>query len=188
MNKVIKLIILIILSLSVYFIYNYTNKTTKILVLGDNPNITFSSNSVIINNKYASNNLSTKHLLEKIKLERKIKRDLIESHILVLSIGYNDLLYDLALENDINNHHFNKITKSIEKDYNSLIKEIRKYYKNEIIVVGYPRTKKEEYYLNIGIKRLNNMLKSNKEVTFIDTYHYQNKNLINKIIQETLAK
>ena len=30
MNRPIKLLILIILSLSVYFIYNYTNKTIKI--------------------------------------------------------------------------------------------------------------------------------------------------------------
>ena len=184
MNKPIKLLILIIISLSVYFIYNYTNKTTKILVLGDNPNFTFSNISVITNKKYALKNLSTKHLLEKIKLEREIKRDLMESHILILSIGYNDLIYDLSLEEDINNHHFNKITNSIEKDYNNLIKEIRKYYKNEIIIVGYPRVEKEDYYLNIGIRKLNKILKNNKEVIYIDRDYC----LEDKIIHEILAK
>ena len=187
MNRPIKLLILIILSLSVYFIYNYTNKTIKVLILGDKK-LTFSSNSVNINNKFAVNNLSTKHLLEKIKLESDIKRGLIESHYLVLSIGYNDLIYDLSLENDINNHHFNNITKNIEKDYNNLIKEIRKYYKNKIIVVGYPRSNKEDYYINIGIKKLNKILKSNKEVTYIDTYYYSDKSLEDKIIHEILAK
>lgn len=187
MNRPIKLLILIILSLSVYFIYNYTNKPTKVLILGDN-NITFSNISVNINNKFAMNNLSTKHLLEKIKLEREIKRDLIESHYLILRIGYNDLLYDLSLEDDINNHHFNKITTSIEKDYNNLIKEIRKYYKNKIIVIGYPRSDKEDYYLNIGIKKLNKILKNNKEISYIDTYYCQNKGIEDKIINEILAK
>lgn len=187
MNKSIKLLILIILSLSVYFIYTYTNKPIKVLIIGDK-NITFSNNSVIINNKYAMNNLSTKHLLEKIKLERNIKRELIESHYLILRVGYNDLLYDLSLEDDINNHHFNKITKSIKTDYNNLINEIRKYYKNKIIVVGYPRTKKEDYYLNIGIKKLNKILKNNKEITYIDTYYCQNKGIEDKIINEILAK
>ena len=187
MNRPIKLLILIILSLSVYFIYNYTNKTIKVLILGDNK-LTFSSNSVIINNKFAINNISTKHLLEKIKLERNIKRDLLESHYLVLRVGYNDLIYDLSLENDINNHHFNKITTSIEKDYNNLIKEIRKYNKNKIIVVGYPRSNKEDYYTNIGIKKLNKILKNNKEVTYIDTYYHSNKGLEDKIINEILAK
>ena len=187
MNRPIKLLILIILSLSVYFIYYHTNKPIKVLVLGDNPN-TFSSNSVIINNKYASNNLSIKYLFERIKLERTIKRDLIESHKLILSIGYNDLLYDLSIEDNINNHHFSKITKSIEKDYNNLIKEIRKYYKNEIIVTGYPKSQKEDYYINIGIKKLNKILKNNKEVIYIDTYYCQNKDIENKIIHEILAK
>ena len=187
MNRPIKLLILIILSLSVYFIYNNTNKTIKILILGDSK-LTFSNISVNINDKFTMNNLSTKHLLEKIKLERTIKRDLIESHYLILRVGYNDLIYDLSLEDDINNHHFNKITTSIEKDYNNLIKEIRKYYKNKIIVVGYPRTNKENYYINIGIKKLNRILKNNKEVTYIDTYYYSNKSLEDKIIHEILAK
>ena len=187
MNRPIKLLILIILSLSVYFIYNYTNKTTKILIIG-NTKPTFSNNSVIINNKYASKKLSINNLLEKIKLEREIKRDLIESHILIISVGYNDLIYNLSLEDNINNHHFNKITTSIEKDYNLLIKEIRKYYKNEIIVIGYPKSKKEEYYLNIGIKKLNKILKNNKEVIYIDTYYNKNNNKYNKIINEILAK
>ena len=103
MNKSIKLLILIILSLSVYFIYTYTNKPIKVLILGDK-NITFSNISVIINNKYAMNNLSTKHLLEKIKLERNIKRELIESHYLILRVGYNDLLYDFLLLFDLYNY------------------------------------------------------------------------------------
>ena len=177
--KAIKLLILIVLSLSVYFIYNYTNKTTKILIVGDKQitkiKPTFSNNKVIINNKYASKKLSTKDLLKKIKLERNIKRYLIESHYLILSIGYNDLVYDLSLEDNINNHHYNKITESIENDYNKLIKEIRKYYKNKIIVIGYSRSKKEDYYLNIGIRKLNQILKNNKEVE-------------DKIINEILAK
>ena len=63
-----------------------------------------------------------------------------------------------------------RIIKAIEKDYNDLIKEIRKYTKRKIIVILYPDTNKNNYYLKKGIRYLNEILKNNKEIIYIDSY------------------
>lgn len=187
MNRPIKLLILIILSLSVYFIYNYTNnKTIKITYLGDNPKTIINlRKKQIINTKYTSKEIKLDDLIEKIKTTPEIKKDLLESHILIISVGYNDLIYKLSL---YNNTKFNKINNEIIINYNELIKEIRKYYKNKIIVIGYNKSNNDNYYLNIGIRKLNNYLKNNKNITYINTYNLSNKAIENKIIQEILAK
>lgn len=208
MNKVIKLISLMILSISVYFIYNYTNnKTIKIITIGDNifSHINLKTNKqTLINNKYSSKEITIKELTKSIKTTPSIKKDLLESHILYLQVGYNDILYKLSLYDNTN---LNKINNEIVTNYNDLIKEIRKYYKNKIIVIGYYKTNNDNYYQNICIRKLNKYLQNNKDITYIDTYnllypkekyfnnsndYYPNKEgykvLSNKIITETLAK
>lgn len=228
MNRVIKLLTLIVLSLSVYFIYQQTKESNiKILSLGDGLSLGINSSGskdygylnyykdylsssnrqVSIINKYASKDSSIKELKEKISTTPELRRELMESHILFLTIGYNDLLYKLSMENQVRIPHFNKIIESIEKEYDELLEEIRKYYKNEIIVIGYYKTHNEDYYQNIGIRKLNMYLKNNKNIKYIDTYYlltnkeeyfpnpnsyYPNslgyKKIADKIIQETLAK
>ena len=194
MNRITKLIILIILSLSVYFIYQYTNNTNiKITTLGDNLSIGINSycckdygfmniykdhlleqNKKVTLNFYSKKDLSIKELVKDIKTNNKLKRTLMESHELYLVVGYNDLVYKLSLEENITSSTFNHLLKEINNDYEDLIKEIRKYYKEKIIVIGYYKSNKDDYYLNKGIKKLNNILKSNIEVKYVDTYNLLN--------------
>ena len=191
MKRLIKLLILIILSCSVYFIYQNTKNTTiKVLSIGDKLSLGINSYGIkeysyidyykdyllkyndnvdIIN--YSNEDLSFRELLMKLKNTRSIKKDLISSNYLIINLGYNDLIYRLSLEDNLNNNKLNTIIRSIELDYNNTIKEIRKYYKEKIIVIGYYKSNHDDYYLNQGIKRLNYVLESNSLVTYIDTYN-----------------
>ena len=228
MNRKIKLFILLILSMSVYFIYQKTkNSTYRITSIGDNISIGINSygikeysyidyykdyimkekNKVLLNNKYSNQYITINSILEKIKNTQSIKKDLYDTNILILTIGYNDLVYNLSIDNNINEYKLNIILNKISKDYNNLINEIRKYYKEKIIVVGYYKANKEDVYLNIGLQRLNNILKNNEEIIYIDTYNLLNNNrkyfsnpksiypnrkgyieISNKIIEKTLEK
>ena len=192
MNRPIKLLILIILSLSVYFIYQSTKKTNiQILSLGDGLSKGINSYTIaeyshlnyyedylksrnievnIISN-YSDEDLTIHELLELIKNNNYIKRDLMESHLLFLTVGYNDLLYKLSLEEDISIPKLNIIIDEINTEYKELLTEIKKYYKNEIIVVGYPKSNKDDYYINLGIRKLNRILDTNN---YIDTYNILN--------------
>ena len=184
MSKKIKLLILIIMSMSVYFIYNNTkDKTINIISLGDShaEGITsygikdysyddylklFLKDHKINANleKYSSKDMSIDKMLFIIKNTNKIKKDLRDSHILIINLGYNDLLYKLISREKLDNSIY-----EINRDYNNLIKEIRKYYHNQIIVIGYSTNNIEDYYQVKGITMLNNVLKSNEEITYIDT-------------------
>lgn len=192
MNKPIKLLILILLSLSVYFIYQNTKESSiQILSLGDGLSKGINSYTIVeyshlnyyedylksknidvktISN-YSNENLTIHELLELVKNNNYLKRDLMESHLLFITVGYNDLLYKLSLEEDISIPKLNKIIDEINIEYKELLNEIKKYYKNEIIIVGYPKSNKDDYYLNIGIRKLNRLLNTN---TFIDTYNLLN--------------
>ena len=192
MKKIIKLIILIILSLSVYYIYkdNY-NSNVKILNIGDGVAmginsygiddysyadyykdlISTSDKKIEVNEKYTYQEQTIKMFLEKLKSDSKIKKDLISSHIVIICLGYNDLLYKVSVERNINNSKLNRIINDIEKDNNEMIKEIRKYYKEKIIVIGYFNPNIDNYYIENGVRKLNRILKNNKEVEYIDTYN-----------------
>lgn len=195
MNRLTKLIILIILSCSVYFIYqNNKNSTVKVLSIGDNLSLGINSygikeysyidyykdyllesnDQVYVIDNYSNKDLSLKELLTILKNNNTIKKDLISSNYLILNVGYNDLVYKLSLEDNLNTNKLDRIIKSIELDYNNSIKEIRKYYKEKIIVVGYYKSFKDDYYLNQGIKRLNSILECNSNITYIDTYKLLN--------------
>ena len=194
MNKIIKIIILILLNISVYFIYQNTkNISFEITSIGDSLSLGINSygikeysyidyyidfiktkkKKINLNTNYSSKERSINNLLELIKNNNIIKKDLINSDILLLNVGYNDLIYKISIEENIDEIKFNKIMNLIKKDYINLIKEVRKYYKEDIIIIGYYETQKNNYYLNKGINKLNQILKSNKEVIFID-----NKDLI----------
>jgi len=192
MKKIVKFIILILISLSVYYVYkDNCNSVIKVLNIGDG--VSLGINSYGIDNysyadyykeyistndkkievieKYSYKDQSIKMLLEKIKSNGEIKKDLINSHLLILCLGYNDLLYKISIEQNINNTKLNRIIEEIEKDYNDLIKQIRKYYKNKIIIVGYFNPNSENYYVDNGVRKLNRILKNNKEIEYIDTYN-----------------
>lgn len=195
MKRVIKLSILILISLSVYFIYQETNhKNIKILVLGDSLSLGINSygikeygyvdyykdylvkknKKISINKDYSKKELTIEELKEKIKTTPNLKKELSESHQLILNVGYNDLLYKLSLEQNNKNLNLNKNIKEIESSYQELIKEIDKYYNNSIILIGYPPSNQDDYYKNIGIKKINKILKNTPKSSYIDTYQLLN--------------
>ena len=227
MKKVIKLLILIIISLSVYYIYNSNcNKNIKILNIGDGLSMGINSYgiddysyvdyykdyleenniNVQINNNYSYKDQSIKMLYEKLISNGEIKKDLISCHQLIICLGFNDLIYKVSIEQNINNTKLNRIVDEIDIDYKKLIREIRKYYKEKIIVIGYYSPNINNYYVDNGIRKLNFILKNNKEVEYIDTYndikgedffpipgnYYPNNKayqlIANKIIAKTLEK
>ena len=191
MKKLLKLLLLIVVCSSVFYIYQKTkNDTYNILNIGDELSISINSygikdyspaslykneltkthKKVIINNKFSTYENSIKTTLETIKNNNSIKKDLATTNIVFITLGYNDLIYKLNVNDELNASKFYRIINEIEIDYNNLIKEIRKYTKNKIIVILYPDTYKDEYYLKKGIVYLNELLKNNKDVIYIDTY------------------
>ena len=202
MSRKIKIIIVLILSLSVYFIYQKNNqKSIKVISLGDNLSLGINSygiknysyldyykdfikekyNKVEINKKYSNSDLTIFELLEKIKTSPEIKRDIRESNILILNVGYNDLIYKLSLEKNLTQNLFQKRMNEITNSYQYLIKELKKYYPNKIIVIGYYHRNINDYYQNLGIRKLNSVLKENSEVIYINTIFLLNNS--NKYFQ-----
>lgn len=195
MKRIIKLSVLFLISLSVYFIYEETNhKNIKILVLGDSLSLGINSygikeygyvdyykdylvgkeKKITINKNYSKKELTIEELKEKIKTTPNLKKELSEAHQLILNVGYNDLLYKLSLEQNSKNINFNKNIKEIDNSYQELLIEINKYYNNTIILIGYPPSNQDDYYKNIGIKKINKILKSTPNSSYIDTYQLLN--------------
>ena len=191
MKKLIKLLILILLNISVYFIYNNTkNSTYRILILGDNLSLANKQtyidyyktyklkkyHQVYLNKSYSKKDLSVSNLRKDIQANKTIKRDLISTNILIINVGYNDLVYKISLLEDKNPNKLATILNEIRNDYLSLIKEIKKYYHKDIIVIGYYPSLKDDYYLNKGITYLNKILREPTKVIYIDTYNDLNNN------------
>ncbi|MBQ6323358.1 MAG: SGNH/GDSL hydrolase family protein [Bacilli bacterium] len=194
MTKTIKLIILIIISCSVYFIYQDTKgKNMNILNIGDGLAVGINSygikeysyidyykdylnktKNVTIVNNYSRKDLSIDKLLDTIKTNPKLRRSLNEAHELIIVVGYNDIKYKMSLENNITKTKIDYIMEDINKNYEELIKEIRKYYKNNIYIIGYYNHSIDNYYLNYSIRKLNNILKENPEIIFINTENIAN--------------
>lgn len=228
MKKLLKLLFLIFIILSVFFIYIKTKDSKyTILSLGDNLSLGIDSygikgpsyidfyknyilkkkETVIKNDQYSRKDLTINALLQELKENNNLKKDLSSANILILTVGYNDLIYKINLNENINSDILKKEVQEIQKDYLNLLKEIRKYYKNKIVVIGYFASNKTDYYINIGIKELNKTLQSAKNITYIDTYdllkpkrkYFSNKNsyypnlqgylrISKKIIIKTLEK
>lgn len=195
MKKLLKLLLLIVVCSSVFYIYQNTkNSKYNIVNIGDELSISINSygikdyspisyyknellkthKKVNINNKYSEYENSILIMLEKIKNDNYLKKILSSSNQVIITLGYNDLIYKLNVSDELNSSKFYKIIKEIELNYNNFIKEIRKYTQKEIIVILYPDTYKEDYYLKKGIVYLNQLLKNNKEITYIDTYDLLN--------------
>lgn len=190
MNRLTKLIVLLIMSMSVYFIYQKTNNSTiNVINIGDGLSTGINSygikeyshidyykdylkntyKKVKLNNNYSNKKLSINELLLIIKTDPTIKRELKDADIVFMTIGYNDLLFNMSIEEKIDDNKLNCILNEIDNQYNKLIKEIRKYYRKEIYLVGYPQFNKNDYYLNKGLIRLNSILRRENNTIFIDT-------------------
>ena len=170
MNRKIKLLILIILSLSVYFIYKNTDNQKKILILGDN--FTIGNNHVNyinslkesihkeadINQKYSKKDLTIEEAILLIENNSSIKKDLLESHFLILNLGYNDYLIEKAYQ-EAKIKNTNPL-ENIQNKIKELLIQIRKYYKRDILVIGYPEID--------SFTRKINILFQEKNIIFLD--------------------
>ena len=154
-RKIIKLTILGIIILIVFWIY-VCAKNNKIyyVVLGDtistgmNPygkkdygysDYLKDSLKIRYYKNYSKENNTTIDIIEDIKYKPKIKKDLRESNLVTLTIGLTD--FNNSIENktiDVNKildlkDNINKIIPNIDKT----LKELRKYAKEKIIIIGY---------------------------------------------------
>ncbi len=127
----------------------------------------FSTETMTINSLLDSISINKKIVLH--DQEYNLKQTLRESTILTLSIGLNDLIYQMSLSEELTDSTIDKIISNIEKDYKKLIREIKKHYQYDICVVGYYSVNANTY-LNKGIRKLNNIYRNDKDVIYIDTY------------------
>ena len=166
---------------------------------------------------YINDNYSITKMLQDIKYNDfkiengktiSLKKTLREADILTITIGFNDLLDKLEI-NDIKNLEYtnqsiinNKLSE-VKNDLNKLILEIKKYSKKDIILVGYCFKDKKNYpNINYISQELDNIYQEvatkNKIINIssikkLNTYNtndniYPNykmyKDLANKIIKE----
>ena len=190
MNRIQKVCILILISMSVFFIYQKTKNTSyTITVIGDQTSLGINSygikdysyidyiqedlkktkEKIMINKDYISKDQNIKSILQTIKQTPNIKRTLSDTDLLILSLGTNDLVYALSLEDKKTPQKLKTITNNIHNQYKDLIQEIKKYYHNQIIIIGYYPLNTDDYYKNKGVKELNKQLKQINQITFIDT-------------------
>lgn len=194
-----KLLILIIMSLSVFFIYKATNHNNiNYTTLGDSlsygkdcygqidygysdyiKDYLKTINKLKIYSKdYTKEDMTIDSLYNTLLSEEKVnyknkknnlKIILRDSDYLTMSIGLNDLLYKLSLTSNFTDENLNIIIKELDTSFDNLITEIRKVYNQEIFVVGYYAVDKNNKFLNKAIRRLNNIYKENPYVTYIST-------------------
>lgn len=195
-----KLLIFIAVCLSIFFIYqknnqkniNYTSLGDG-FALGENSygeiNYGYSDyikDYLMENNKlnnyvkdFSTKTMSIETLYEnivtnkKIKLKNKeinIKQTLRESTIVTLSVGLNDLIYRLSLIENPTDSQLDHIISEIDSSFKELITEMNKYHPHKIYVIGYYNVKPNNYYLKEGIKKLNKIYSSNKNIIYIPTY------------------
>ena len=159
-RKIIKLTCLGIIILLVFEIYVFA-KSNKInyvalgdaLTLGENPygEIGYSYSDYIkdylkenkhlrkYTKEYAKSDNTATLLRERIKNNPKLKKVLRESDLVTMTIGRNDL-YNRFDGRDIDVNKILELKKDIEKiepDIDNLIKEVRKYAKKDLIIIGY---------------------------------------------------
>ena len=87
-----------------------------------------------------------------------------------MSIGLNDLLYKITLSSQ-KISTINTIVEEVYDNFEKLINEINKY-NNQIYIIGYYESKKFNYKINYAITKYNDLIKNNKNITFIDTNSY----------------
>lgn len=209
-KKHIKLIILLLVIISIFIIFNLTNKNninyTSIgdgFALGKNSygEINYGYSDYIrdylkeedklnfYTKSFSKENISISKLTadiitnKKIKIKNEeinIKQTLRETSILTMSIGINDLIYRVNIEDNLTDEKINNIVNDVYKEFNELIKEIRKYYPHKIYVIGYYTENINNYYLKLAINKLNKKQQTNEEIIYIDTKNIfeNNKSLL----------
>lgn len=111
----------------------YIEKKEKITLISNyasrNKDIKSIKNDILENKTYVINNNSY-----------NIRKLLTESKIITISIGINDIIYEYNLINKekLTEYEENRIVDYVYNNLKDLLKEIRKYNKNNIYIIGYP--------------------------------------------------
>lgn len=159
-NKKIKYLVLLILTVCVFGIYFFF-KTEKInyIALGDslaegmNPygEVGYSYTDYFADflkeenklsyytKKYTKSGYTTKDVISDLNINNDLKRDLRESDLVTLSIGANDFISSIDLKN-LNIKNILELKSkviAILPNLETCIKNIRKYAKEDLIIVGY---------------------------------------------------
>ena len=197
LSKKTKLVILLLMSSSIIFIYKYTNHNNITYTdIGDSLSIgidsygkkTYSYSNYVKEylkdtnklknyyNQYSLKEMTIEKLHyalltnEKVKVDNKnknIKEILHETDYLTISVGLNDILEKVEEPNDLK--ELNKTMKKIEKSFNMFIKELRKIYNRDIYIIGYYKQNINNKNYNKYIEKLNDIYMKNKEVIYIST-------------------
>ena len=198
MKKYLKLLIFILICILIYLIYQ--NKEEKEIVytsLGDGFSQGINSfgeknygYSDFINDKLKENELlyesyldfSTKDMtINELKnmilinsydsKQNNIRQVLRESDLLTISIGINDLIYQINVNNINTDYQKEKILTEIVEKLDKTIHEIKKYYTKTIYIVGYynfyPQNTVEKTILDRLNSRYKNYCKKNNMI-FVD--------------------
>lgn len=198
------LILIIVVILLVFLIYKiFYHRKINYVILGDsismgiNPyNIKgYGYSDYIIDylkekNEYKSHvsyiqeEMTMDDLLEEINRNIDLKKDLRESNLVTLTIGLYDFMKDIGeiRVNEIKNYKTEINTLIIKMD--NMLKEIRKYAKNKIIIVGYYNP--IPFLFNTSENEINELFDyiNNKEkelcnkynINYIETYYLFKEN------------
>ena len=97
-------------------------------------------------NDYATNGYRTTDLINIIQDNKKIKNykkeitiqnSLIKADLVTLSIGANDILNKISTQNNLDYNIIYNYIDDLSKDLDKLLKLIRQYCKEDIIMIGY---------------------------------------------------
>lgn len=160
MKKMLKILILILLLLIVYLIYIFfKNDKLNYIALGDsvaegmNPygEIGYSYTDYIANylkkekklsyytKKYTKSGYITENVINDIENNNELKKDLRESDLVTISIGANNFLKHIKIgEMSVDNiREIKTKIATVFPNIEETIKEVKKYAKNQVIIVGY---------------------------------------------------
>ena len=111
--------------------------------------------------------------------KKSFKGYLQEADLLTLSIGLNDIKYKNISVEEIDSIKMEESLTQVENRFNNLIKEIKKYYKYDIYVIGYPINNLDSYYLSMSIRKFNDYLETNNNIIFISPRELDSKYFLN---------
>ncbi len=89
--------------------------------------------------QYAKSGYTTEDVIKELEINNHLKRDLRESDLVTISIGANDFLHNINLK-ELDIHHLLDLKNNVIQilpDIENCIKNIRKYAKEDIIIIGY---------------------------------------------------
>lgn len=113
--------------------------------------------------------------------EKTFQNTLIKADLITISLGLNELLKDLELNNDFNTNDLYTKFEQLIKDYDKLFKLLRSYSKEDIMFIGiYNPTNNQELddFFKYANSKLSNLC-IKYEINYINIYEdFKDKNFI----------